>query len=111
MNKDSMIATYFKEIEGVETIFAHSGFAMYRIEDDHIYLRDIWTDEKSRHAGAGHELLNEVIKIGKSLNKTKLVGSVATDLPYATERVAGMLKSGFQVFQTQSNIIFFFKEI
>ena len=107
----SMYAKYLYEREGKYCIETSTGFATYELGDDYIYLVDIYTLPENRRNGECYSLADQVAKIGKSLNKTRMIGSVCPQANEATKSLYVLLDYGYKVLNSTKNMIYFEKEI
>lgn len=56
----TLYAMYVKEREGFDTIETHEGFATYKVQLDHCYLRDLYVRPEYRNTGVASELADRV---------------------------------------------------
>lgn len=72
----SLYAEYIKEREDFETVEDEYGFATYKIINNEVYLRDIFTLKEYRQLSMGKKLAEKVMEIAKEKGCTKLLGTV-----------------------------------
>lgn len=113
MNLDSMWAEYKKEREGVEIISLPYGFVAFKDLPDinAIYIEDIFVKKESRREKVGTYLADEVSKVAKSRERSKLIGSVVPSTPGSHESVLSLITYGFKLRSSELNLIYFEKEI
>lgn len=110
----SLYAQYTEEREKAIIIERPHGFAVYKIEPDHVYLQDIFIVREQRKSGLAFELFNEVIQIAKELGYTKLLGSVDRRMDGAKDMEDTMARLKFEYLCTDErdeNFIYLIKEI
>lgn len=102
---------YLKEREGFEVIESDSGFATYKVYGEECYIRDIYIVPEQRRKGAAAALGNQIREIAKSQGCKYLTGSVASQLPSATNNTKAMFADGYRILRTTADMIYFVKEI
>lgn len=76
MDKPSLYARYYAEREGRETIEKSWGFANFILQEDSVYLVDIYVDPDVRSQGYAKLLANEIMDVAREHHLTWFVGSV-----------------------------------
>lgn len=107
----SLYADYVFEREGFKTLEKESGFAIYRIEGEVCYIRDIYVKPEYRKKGLSYRIADEVCIFAKSADCKQLLGSVSLDLPSATASMKMLLGYGMEYLRTVGDMQYYKKEI
>ena len=104
-------AQYLSEREGYSCVLKDEGFAAYKIEGDHCYLRDIWVSPDYRKKGVASAIANEGADRARTAGCTFMTGSVDTSLPSATISAKVLLAYGMEITGVAGTGIFFRKAL
>jgi hypothetical protein len=107
----SLYADYIKAREGFETLENSHGFAIYKIMDQNIYLKDIYILPEKRNSGHATDLADAISEIGITQGCTKLLGSVCAFDQNATTNMKVLLAYGFKFLNSTQDMIYFSKEL
>lgn len=106
-----MYAAYLKERQNVDLVEVEHGFATYSLEENYIYLQDLYVVPEKRKEGIGVELMNIVAQIGKEAGKDRMLGSVSPSTKFSTTMTQIMFGLNFKILSSSQDIIYFVKEI
>lgn len=106
----SLWASYYSEREGYQTLETDHGFAIYKIFNEIVYLRDIYVSPDYRKTGLAKDMANEVSAIAKAQGCKILRGTVDTRANNATQSIKVLLAYGMHVVPS-NEILVFEKEI
>lgn len=103
---------YVREREGVEVVETENGFALIKmVNQDMLYLVDIYVKPDFRRSGEGRRILQEVEGIAKELGATRIQGSVAPQANGSTESALAVIATGFKISHSDNELIYFIKEL
>ena len=102
---------YMEERENAHVVESNNGFATATETGDYFYITDIFIKKECRSIKEASKLADELVVIAKSLNYTKLLGSVDTRANGATISMKVLLGYGMNLHSTKDNIIYFEKSI
>lgn len=107
----SLFADYIKE-RGVKSIVENeAGFLTFIINGQECYIEDLYVAPSHRKQHLASEMADEAVAHAKAAGCKVLTGSVVPSARGSTESVKVLLAYGFRIAQSQSNIIYFVKEI
>lgn len=106
-----MLAEYFKEREGFDTLIREEGFAVYKVLGEECYLKDIFVQKDYRRKGICFEMADEISRIAIAHGCKYLTGSVSTTANGAHESHLVLLAYGFKIHSAVQYGIFFRKEL
>lgn len=107
----SMYADYLKERENKHVLENDSGFLVYRIFDEYVYIQDIYVVPEKRKTGVAAFWADHVCSIAKESGVKTLVGSVDVTANGATDSLKVLLAYGMSVDSISGNVIYFKKNI
>jgi predicted GNAT family acetyltransferase len=108
----SLYGQYIKEREGFDIVETEYGFATYTsVDEQTIYLRDIFIVAEKRRSGLATELSTKVAEIAKELGKNKILGSICIDAKGVTTSMAALLGDKFKFSHANGNMLYFVKDI
>lgn len=107
----ALYAHYIKERENAETLEREYGFAIYKLEKDHVYLQDVYVIPSRRGEQLGTALLQEVESIAKVKGLPKMYTSIVPSTQLATNTMKIVLNLGFKIHSSNNDIIFLSREI
>lgn len=109
----SMFYDYLQERENAVVIEDGFGFAVYKINNDHLYLQDVYIRPEERSKGHAKNYVKLVEEIAKDNEKNILITSFCLNANnwFASKKV--VQKCGFKYFakDKQNKIIYCIKEI
>ena len=111
MEPKTLYGKYLLEREGTNIVEKEYGFATYKIEDDYMYIVDVFVDLPYRKSNKTYEMFEELKNIAKNNNISKLLGSVCTNANGATNSIKFLIAYDFKLLHTDNNMIYFKKEI
>jgi predicted GNAT superfamily acetyltransferase len=111
MSKKSLYAQYMEELDGTEFIEYDWGFLSYRIEQNHVYIEDVYVIKSERGTNKWKKLWQDVEDVARSNGFNKVTGSVVPTRKNSTWMTKFMFKLGFKIYSSDINIIYFVKEI
>ena len=107
----SLYAQYIKEREDKECIETEHSFASYQIWEDSIYIEDVYVSPNLRRQGYAAQMVDEITRIAKSLDKKFLYSSVSPAANGATQSLKVVLACGFKLHNSSPDLIMFVKEL
>lgn len=113
MNLVEMFDEYAKE-KGFGPRVVHIpevGFATYHLLDSECYIEDIFVLKEKRMSGAAKEMADIITVIAKEIGIKKLLGSVSVKAKGKDNSMKTLLAYGMSPESTNSEMIFFSKEI
>ena len=113
---DSMYAAYRLEFEDVHTVFIHNtGFANYKFENDGIYVQEVFVHNNVRGLKYAAKLTDMCIKHAEEKSKEKINKLYTTVATGGNETINSSMKAilnyGFKLLKSDSELIYFYKEI
>lgn len=108
----NLYAKYIKEREDINTIEIDHAFATYKkINDDTIYLIDIFVENGFRRDGLATKLSSMIEEVARKEGATKILGSVDLSKNGVTESMKAILSNGFKFSSASGNGLYFIKDI
>jgi predicted GNAT family acetyltransferase len=108
----SLYAKYIQEREGKSILELEHGYATYYyVNEDTVYIEDIFVEKEYRKTGLGKKLGDLIVKGAKSKGCTQLLGSVDVRANGATDSSKFLFSYGMQLHSTNGNMIYFIKNI
>lgn len=104
----NLYAEYIKERENLEIIKHEKGFLTYRVEDDHLFISDLYITPSARGTGVARELSDRAYEIAK---KDKVLCAVCTDANGWKESFRFIQHMGYKPLQQVHNMIYLIKEL
>ena len=111
--KKSLYGQYIAEREGNIILETEFGFATCQIEENSIYLMDMYVVPEKRQTGVGRDFLNKAAELAKEHNKSIITTSVCYNTNNPETSMLAILSCGFKFFNVKEsdNMIYFYKEI
>lgn len=106
-----MYQDYVKEREGLETLEADYGFAMYRIVGNELYCKEIYIKPEFRRQKKAFDMGDSLCLIGKMKGCEWFTGSVCPSTNGAHESMLALIKYGMKLLKAEQNMIYFIKRI
>lgn len=110
-NQMSKFAAYIKEREGVDLIETEWGFAIYVIQKQECYIRDVFVYPEHRRSRECYGIADQIVAIAKEAGCTLLTGSVSPGTNNATASIEVLIGYGMKLHSSLNNLIFFSKDI
>ncbi len=104
-------ASYISEREAAEVYETSKGFAIYRIEQQTVYLQDIYVQPQHRNKHTATDIADAVCTIAKERGCRQVLGSVCPTARNANDSLRILLAYGMKLLSSQNNIVFFSKEL
>lgn len=108
---DAMIAKYFKELRGIETVFVDDvGFYMYYKQPHSVFISQMYLKPEVR--GWGYKkMIDSMLELCANLNVYSVMTSVELGNKDMERTLAVHLKYGFKIVKLGSDIIYLQKEV
>ncbi len=107
-----MLKQYLKELKGLDVYETEDGFILYKVQDEHLYVRDIYVLPEKRKKGVAAEMADELAEIiKKSHGCTIMLGDVEPSNNSATDSIKVLLAYGMSVLEANDDEIIFYKHI
>lgn len=107
-----MIKQYLKELKGLDVYETEDGFILFKIEDEYLYVRDIYVLPEKRKKGVAAKMADELAAIVKKTHDcTAMLGDVEPSNHNATDSIKVLLAYGMKVLEANDDEIIFFKYI
>lgn len=107
----SHYADYIREREGKETVEDARGFATYSILQDGVYIQEIYVRPEYRKEGVASHFADVIAGVARAKGYKKLFGSVCPSARGSTESLKVLLGYGFKLVSSETNFVWFVKEI
>jgi GNAT superfamily N-acetyltransferase len=107
----SHYAQYLAERCGHECLETEYGFASYVINDDTVYITNIFVVPSMRRAGVGTHLADRICALARQQGCTRLLGSIDPSAYGAHESLLGLLAYGMTISHVDHGVVFFKKEL
>lgn len=104
-------AQYVSERENSEVFETSEGFAIYTIEQNTVYLKDIWVAPEHRKSYVASRIADTVALIAKERGCNQMLGSVCPTAKNSHQSLQVLLAYGMILLSSQNNIIFLSKVI
>lgn len=107
-----LYAQYLKDREGGEVFeIQNQGFATYFINNQECYIRDVYVVPELRKTGICSSMVESISKIAKTKGCNYLITTVMPTAPYSTESIKVVLACGFKLVNSNSQLVYFKKDI
>jgi predicted GNAT superfamily acetyltransferase len=107
----SLYAQYVAEKDGMSVLEKEHGFAVFRVQSDTVYLRDIFVVEAKRKTHLAKEMADEVAEIARRKGCKYMTGTVNPNLPSATNSILVLAAYGMNLISANQDALLFGKEI
>jgi GNAT superfamily N-acetyltransferase len=97
MLTDTLYAQYIQEREGAQVLESKDGFAIYRINGNECYIRDMSVDPSKRQQGIGKDLISQLSDIARFNGCEFVTAHVWMFDPNKSKTLFAALKVGFEV--------------
>lgn len=109
---DSMVKDYLKELKGLDIYETEDGFILYRIQENCLYVRDIYVIPERRKSKVAASMADELaVIIKKSHGCNVMLGDVEPSNNNATDSIKVLLAYGMSVLEANDDEIIFYKQI
>lgn len=102
---------YLAERESKSCFETPHGFAIYQIQGDECYLKDIYVQPEHRKHGYASRIADQISEIAKGRGCRWLVGSVSPPANNSHISLLVLLAYGMKLKRADKDIIYFYKEI
>lgn len=106
-----MFKDYFSELKNLEVYEEQDGFVLYKIEDDSLYIRDIYVKPDFRKSGLAAKMADTLAEYAKTLGCVRMIGDVEPSNNNATDSIKVLIAYGMKVAVANDDEILFVKEI
>lgn len=107
----SLYAQYVAEKDGMSVLEKEHGFAVFRIEGESVYLRDIFVVEAKRKSNLAKEMADEIADLARKKGCKFMTGTVNPNLPSATKSVMVLIAYGMKLLSANQECLLFGREI
>lgn len=107
----SLYGQYLLEREGKFIVEDSRGFATYTYLQDAVYIEDIYVLPAFRKNGVAAEYADAICKIALDKGLHKVIGTVAPSAKNSTSSMAVLLAYGFKLNSSDTNLIYFEKDL
>jgi Acetyltransferase (GNAT) family len=108
---NSLFSFYLEEREGIKTIEEESGFITYQIINDAIWIKHLYIAPSMRRLQYGSDMANQIAFIGRE-NKCKVMRCTVSPIALnASDSLAAILAYGFKVKASDTQFIYFEKDL
>lgn len=107
----SLYAQYVLEREGLETLENEKGFLTYKIENDYLFISDIFVTESARKENIATKMADEIVEKAVKLGIKYMYSHVDTRAKNWKESVKFIKKYGCIPIKLENTLIYFQKEI
>lgn len=98
---------YIAERENAEVYETSEGFAIYKVEQQSVYIQDIYIKPEHRRKGAAAKIADSIATIAIERGCTTMLGSVCPSAKNAHQSLQVLLAYGMTLLSAQHNIIYF----
>ena len=107
----SMYAQYLREREGVGVVETSRSMAIYVINNEECYIRDIFVLPEFRNKHESYKIADLVAEIGRKSNCKILTGSVVPTMANSNKSIKMLMGYGMKLHSSRENLIFFSKDL
>ena len=108
----NLIADYFKEFFGDETLETENGFAIYRyLCKEQVYIVHIYVRPEMRKSKVASQIADKVAEIAKSQGAKEILGSVVPSANHSSRSLQVLLGYGMELKRIENGMLIFSKEI
>lgn len=107
----SLHEEYLKERESLEVLNVKGGFAIYKILEKSLYIKDIYVIPELRKTGLASEMADHLRDVAQDNGCTCLIGSVSSADKNKSDNVKILLTYGFKVSHWNDYMLYFVKGI
>lgn len=108
---ESLYAKYIKEREGREIIEKDYGFITYSIEDEYIFIGDLYIVPEERRNGHVKELTQSLVDLAKEYNKKYLMATVCPHASNPDISIKTINGIGGKFLHIKNDLLYFIKEV
>lgn len=106
-----MFKQYFRELKNLEVYEEENGFVLYKIEENLLYIRDIYVKPENRKSKLAATMADKVAEFAKTLGCDTMIGDVEPSNNNATDSIKVLIAYGMRVVEANDDEIIFAKEI
>lgn len=107
----SLYAQYIEERANKYILETEIGFATFSYGPEHVYLEDVYIVPEHRNLKNASKFADEVALIAKEQGKKQLISSVCPQANGSTTSLKVLLGYGFELLNSDNNLIYFVKDI
>ncbi len=107
----SLYAAYIKEREDRECIESEDGFISFKYFGSECYIQELYVVPEKRKSSIASCMADQVTELAKEKGCKILSGSVCPSAKGSTDSVKVLLAYGFKIMKSESDLIWFAKEI
>lgn len=109
----SLYGQYIQERENKGIVESEHGFATYKLFPDlqECYIEDIYVVPEQRKSDLATDMADEISNVAKSKGYKFLTGSVVPSNNNSTASLKVLLAYGFKLLRSETNLIYFIKEL
>lgn len=106
-----MYLDYVKEREGFETLETEQGFAIFKVNGEECYIKDIYVKKEFRKENYASLMADKIAAEAKAEGCKFLAGSVSLECGDPTASIQVLLAYGFKVYKFHSSLLWFVKQL
>lgn len=107
----SLYSDYYAERLGKSVLEVPQGFAVYKIEEDFVYIEEIYVVKEHRKSGVAKDMADAIAHVAKLEGAKRMFGSVSVNAKNATTSMKVLLAYGLEVSHLKDDLIVFVKDI
>jgi ribosomal protein S18 acetylase RimI-like enzyme len=107
----SLYADYVSEIRDLQVIEKDYGYITYNVQQDSVYIEELFIAKSHRQSGLGQELGHMVESFARERGFKKLLCTVVPTNKGSTYALSCYLKYGFKLDSATNNFILLVKEL
>lgn len=108
---DNLYKLYVKERLDQEVIEMDHGFITYKINDNEVFIQDMFVRDGYRKQHFGKTLVDRVEEIARENNKKYVTATILPSAGGATVSLLGALSIGFKLIGADKNCVIIGKEV
>lgn len=107
-----MIKEYFKELKGLEMYEEEHGFILFRIQDQYVYIHDMYIKPEMRQKNIAKTMADKLLKTAQEhFGCTHLMADIQPSNKTATMSMKVLLAYGMTIREANHDEIILVKEI
>lgn len=104
-----MFRDYLKYKEGCDILQTEVGFIIYKVNEDHIHMNNIWVDPVARRSGEGISLMGKIYDLAKQKGLKYITGAVDLNQENATQSMQAVASQ--MTILKDNYVVQFYKEV
>lgn len=109
-NKNAYL-DYVCEREELTLLQIPHAFALYNVQSDHVYLRDVYVEPDFRMLGICKQIVAAMIDVAKQHDLQAVITTVSPPAKGSTDSLVAALKCGFKLLNSDKDVIYLVKHI